>query len=70
VVDSRFWTEGPIRLRRALEQRKAEIDSLVERIQGAADPDERRRLQLELRRLVEAHQRPVADIDDSLFFSR
>jgi len=70
VVDSRFWTEGPIRLRRALEQRKAEIDSLAERIQGAADPDERGRLQLELRRLVEEHQRPVADIDDSLFFSR
>jgi hypothetical protein len=67
---SSFWTEGPERLREALEARRAEVDRLVARLRTATDPDERERVHEAMRALLESYAPSEDEISQSLFLLR
>ena len=65
-----FWTEGPARLREALESRRPEVDDLVERLQNATSSRERDEIEARLREMLEVYRPSEAEIEQSLFFFR
>ncbi len=67
-MNNAFWSEGPTRLRDALKDRRAEIDSLYEAIEQAEEASEKLRLIDQLRDILKEHQSSQHEIDRSLFF--
>lgn len=62
-----FWTEGPQRLREALDGRRAELEQLAEQLRTAKDGEERERLQQRIQRVLEEYAPNEQEIKHSLF---
>ena len=67
-MNNAFWSEGPTRLREALKDRRAEIDSIYTAIEQTEDASEKLRLIDHLRDILKEHQSSQHEIDRSLFF--
>jgi hypothetical protein len=65
-----FWTEGPGRLRKALEDRRAELEQLAAQLRTAKDDEERERLERQIIRLLEEYAPSEQEIEQSLFLLR
>jgi hypothetical protein len=62
-----FWTEGPQRLREALDGRRAELEQLAEQLRTAKDGEERERLERRIKRILEEYAPNEREIEQSLF---
>lgn len=69
MTDS-FWTEGPKRLREALDARRAELEQLAAQLRTAKDVEERERLERQIIRLLEEYAPSPKEIEESLFLLR
>jgi effector-associated domain 9 (EAD9)-containing protein len=69
-MTSSFWAEGPKRLRKALEDRRAELEQLAAQLRAAKDAEERERLERQIIRLLEEYAPSEQEIGQSLFLLR
>jgi DNA repair exonuclease SbcCD ATPase subunit len=69
-MNNSFWSEGPTRLRAALENRRSEIDAIYAEIERAEDPSEKLRLVDRLRNVLDEYEASQSEIDRSLFFAK
>ncbi|HEX9944349.1 MAG TPA: hypothetical protein VGG03_20255 [Thermoanaerobaculia bacterium] len=65
-----FWTEGPKRLRKALDDRRAELDQLAVQLRAAKDAEERERLERKIILILEEYAPSEQEIEQSLFLLR
>ncbi len=63
-----FWSEGPMQLRLALKERKAEIDQLLSASRDSLDPRDKAAAKKRLRELLDEYSPTEDEIDRSLFF--
>jgi hypothetical protein len=59
-----------MRLRKALDARRAELEQLAEQLRAARDPEERERLERKIVRMLEEYAPSEEEIDQSLFLLR
>ena len=64
-----FWTEGPKRLREALQERRSLFDRLVDRLRGAP-PAQREEIEGEIREMMHEYNPSEEEIKQSLFLLR
>lgn len=65
-----FWTEGPTRLRKALDDRRAELEQLAAQLRAAKDAEERERLKQKIILILEEYSPSEQEIEQSLFLFR
>lgn len=65
-----FWAMGPERLRKGLDDRRAELEQLAAQLRGAKDAEERERLEQKIRLILEAYAPSEEEIEQCLFLVR